>query len=375
MEFNSFREVLVKKAQNDSVKKIVQNINDEYLVELVSESLSKMAFQKERRRSENGAVKAFASFINQEHVPDEAGETYSPTKEMMYDHLSHHVSHYKNAVQKGDQDTANQHARQIFDNVFLNKKLEIPTKGVVGMSVADVKPWERNKFLETVSEDDKSAQGGTKRVGQFKTNTRGFDYRGKDFSFLQQAPHESHAAEIKANNKDPQHEGQDFRHGYPFEHMKMAGKHVDVHPVEEDVSGYQPHFFDSHPIFSHFKEPPKNRSEERDAEFMQEHQKFVDEHAEPFAGYMEHLEEHRPDRGSARGESVHGEHPNPLDISGDIKGVKSRPRDGSKAIDVALDTSLSQDDRNSKLAEEYKAMGLNDDEIKTLIESTNRALS
>lgn len=360
MDLKHFKQILLKKSDQYTAS-IIQNMQDEYFADLVVESLQKMAFQKDRKRSENGAVKAFSSFIKQEHTPDETGEVDSPTKEMLYDNLSHHISHYKNALDKGDQDTANKHARQIFDNLHLAKKVDSATNGALGLSVADVRSWERNKFLSRVTEPK-----ANKKVGDFSTDTRGFDYRGKDFSFLRQPPHESHSKEIKSNNSDPQFEGQDFTHGYPFEHIKLGGKYVDVQPVE-DGKGYKPHFFDEHPIFKHFNDPPKNRTEEQDLQFLKEHNDFVNKHADQFADYREALENQKPNRGQAKGASVHGLHPNPLNLENPQSPASAPQADTAHA--KMLDDSVPHEDKMAAMTDEYRAMGFGDDEIKSLMNS------
>jgi len=354
MQLSSFKQILLKKS-DPYVASLIKHMKDEFFAELVIESLEKMAFQKDRKRSENGAVKALGSFVTQEHTPDESGESDSPTKEMLYDNLSHHISHYKNAIDKGDQETANQHARKIFDNLHLSKKLDQSTGGSLGLVLADVRPWERNKFTSRVTEPK-----ANKKVGDFATDTRGFDYRGKDFSFLQQPPHESHTKEIKSNNSDPQFEGQDFRHGYPLEHIKMGGKYVDVQPVSEDTKGFKPHFFDEHPIFQHFNDPPKNRTAEQDLKFIKDHEGFVNKHADNFADYREKMETERPSRGSAKGESVHGQHPTPLNLESPGQSVSS-------AHSSFLDDSGDHEAKMAVMEQEYRDMGFDDNEIKSMM--------
>lgn len=388
MKISSFKEVLLRKSTSEEVANLVKDLADDRLLDLVTESLEKMAINRGHSGAPNGAVLELGSSIKHEH--DASDGQFSPTKEMLYDNLSHHISHYKAAKDSGNQDVANAHAKKIFDNMHLAHKLDRATNGLMGVDAADVKAWERNSKLNRVTEDSKQykGRGGKKDLGEYSTDTIGWGLNTNDYSFLSNPPHHSHVQEIKDHQAkhDSEETGIKFGGGYPLEHIKMGGKHVDVHPVENKES-YEPHFFDEHPIWSHYKEPKKNRTFERDAQFNKEHESFLDKHGENFINAAIEMSEKNPNRGSKPSMSVHGEHHSPLDLNMEPTETKSglpymkRKSASSDKEPVAkpasslsdiLSQNLSDEDKKQKLTEMFRASGHSDEEIDKLVPAMMR---
>ena len=389
MKLSSFKEVLLRKSNSQEVAELVKKMNENALVDLVSEALEKMAINRGHSGAPNGAVLELGSSIKHEH--DASDGQFSPTKEMLYDNLSHHVSHYKAAKDSGNHDVANAHAKKIFDNMHLAHKLDRATNGLMGVEAADVKAWERSSKSNRVTEDSKQykGRGGKKDSGEYSTDTIGWGLNSNDYSFLSNAPHHSHVHEIKGHQAkhDAEETGIDFSGGYPLEHIKMGGKYVDVHAVEGDKDLYDPHFFDEHPIWSHYKEPKKNRTYERDTQFNKEHADFLDKHGENFINAAIKMSEDNPDRGSKPSASVHGKHASPLDLnmeptetkSGlpyakrsstpDTKESSAKP---TFSLTDLLRQNLPDEDKQQKLTEMFRASGHSDEEIKTLVPAMMR---
>lgn len=378
---------MLRKSSSQEVAQLIKNIDENNLVDLVSEALEKMAINRGHSGAPNGAVLELASSIKHEH---DANGQFSPTKEMLYDNLSHHISHYKAAKDAGNQDVANAHAKKIFDNMHLAHKLDRATNGLMGVEAADVKAWERNSKPNRVTEDSKQykGRGGKKDLGEYSTDTIGWGLNSNDYSFLSNPPHHSHVQEMKDHQAkhDAQETGINFAGGYPFEHIKMGGKYVDIHPVE-DKDLFDPHFFDQHPIWSHYKEPKKNRTYERDAQFNKEHEDFLDKHGESFINAAIEMSEKSPDRGSKPSASVHGAHPSPLDLDMEPTETKSglpytkrsstpSPKGSSEkpthSLSDILSQNLSDEDKEQKLTEMFRASGHSDEEIKTLVPTMMR---
>src|SRR5690606_11399035 len=122
------------------------------------------------------------------------------------DALGHHISKYKSAVKSGRQDLANQHAKQAFRLMNLANTAQKHSHGKLHIDFVDPKPWERNHptlrrtfkdVMDETGEIPEPVKRGNKKLDNFVTDTKGLNYRGNDFSFLQGAPHESYGREVK----------------------------------------------------------------------------------------------------------------------------------------------------------------------------------
>jgi hypothetical protein len=255
MSLTSLRELLIKKAGDSSVQNLIFMMKEDVLTDMVLESLQKMADSKHKGDSANVPIRDFGVEMDPETEPH-----------MMHDALSHHASRYKAAVNAGRQDLANAHAKQIFRLVDLAHKTEKHSKGKLSIDAVPVQPWERQSNLKTLTADSKPVQNGNRKIGDFVTNTKGWGYRGSDYSFLQGTPHESYGNEIRKHGHNK---------AYPLEHMRVNGKYLDIQDVPGDeLKGYKDHPFDNHPIMKHFEEPASKRSPEADAQYRKEHEEY-----------------------------------------------------------------------------------------------------
>lgn len=302
MELNSFRELLIKKSRDRELVDLVHFMSNDALSELVVESLEKMARARHKGDAANVAMRDFGVEMDHELEP-----------KMIHDALSHHASRYKAAIMGNRPDVANAHAKQIFRTMDMADQLQKHSHGKLEISAVSPHAWERNAKLSTFEEGDGPVVRGNKKAGQFRTDTKGWRYRGKDYSFLQQAPHESYSPEVR-------------RHGhneaYPMEHIRVNGKylHIDDVPPEE-LKGYEEHPFDKHPIMKHFEIPVSKRTAADDEKWMNEKNDYYDSHhIDSFMDKHERLESQDPEgyakRGSAVSSPVHGAVDTPLDVSG-----------------------------------------------------------
>ena len=295
MKFDSFRELLVKKSGNSDLEQLVKFVKDDLLANMVVESLEKMARSKHKGDSANNAMRHFGLEMDSETEPH-----------MIHDALSHHASRYKAAVKAGRSDLANQHAGQIFRMVDMSDQLQKHSQGKLHVEAVSPHAWERHGKTNQYSTDDAKVQEGKYKAGEFKTKTKGWRYRGKNFDFLQSAPHDSYSNEVR-------------RHGhnkaYPMEEIKVNGKHLHIEDVDpEELKGAKGHMFDNHPIMSHFEESPKHRTPERDEQYRKSHDEFHDsDHVNSFWDKHEKMESENPEayasRGSKASDPVHADVP------------------------------------------------------------------
>jgi hypothetical protein len=223
---------------------------------------------------------------------------------MIHDALSHHASQYKAALKAGRKDLANSHAKQIFRTVDLADQAQGSSDGKLHIEAVSPHPWERNAKAKTFVESDGPVQRGNKKVGQFVNDTKGWRYRGSDYSFLQQAPHEAYSNEVR-------------KHGnlgaYPMEQIRVNGKHLDIKDVDPaDLKGHESHPFDHHPIMEHFETPAGSRTPEMDKQYTSDHDSYQGSpHMDKYFDKHDAMKEADPEgyasRGSKPSAPVHGE--------------------------------------------------------------------
>jgi hypothetical protein len=267
---DSFRELLVKKSDRDpNLQTLVKLVKEDALLDIVMESLEKMARAGHKGDSANLAIRDFGLEMDPELEPT-----------MIHDAVSHHASRYKAALKHlkdnpDDQkvkDAFNHHAGEIFKLVNMAEKTQKHTHGKLDISAPSPHAWERNIKPDQFNENSKPVLAGKKKVGQFVTDTKGWNYKGgyKDngFEFLTQPPHPAYTAEAQ---KQGWGEG-----AYPMEKIKVNDKHLNINDniSRDDLISHQPHEFDAHPIMDHYHISPSKRTPEQDSAYMEKHDEF-----------------------------------------------------------------------------------------------------
>lgn len=322
MKVNSFRELLIKKADGDeSLQTLAKFIDSEILAEKALESLEKMARSRHKGDTANLALRDFAQDMDPETEPH-----------MIRDALGHHVSRYKAALKGDREDLANKHAKQAFEIMNMADRAQKHSGGKLSFEHVSPHPWERNKMTSTYDADHPKVQEGKYRAGDFKTKTKGLNYKGSDFSHLKSAPHKAYKKEIRRHG----HAG-----AYPFEEMRVNGKYIHVEDIDpSELAGFETHPLDHHPIMEHYSQSAKKRTPEQDKEYFQNKQQYYNEspHMDNFFDRHEKLEEQNPEEYAKRGltasDPVHGHlDVKPLDLS-DVKpetqGPKAKATPGKK---------------------------------------------
>lgn len=300
---NSFRQVLLKKTDDENLKTLIQFSSDEILIDQVIESLEKMATNRNRGSHANAAIRDFGTEMDPELEPA-----------MIREALGHHASRYKAALKQNNQDKANKHAEHFFKILDMVHKAEPHSHGKLQAEMVDIKPWERTHpsrsetFADRIARDQEYAKEnpvtrGKKLPHHFVNDTVGFSFKpkGNDWSFLQNDPHESY----KNDTLKTGHQG-----AYPMEHTKINGKYIPIEDVENIHDGNEKHHFDHHPIMEHYSESVKKRPSERDVQYVNQRNDYMESpHVE---GHLEHQEELHgrgalEQRGSKISDPVHGE--------------------------------------------------------------------
>ena len=288
MKIDSFRELLIKKAYGDpTLQAFAKYVKDELIIEYALEALEKMARASHKGDTANFALRDFASEMDPGTEPH-----------MIRDALGHHVSHYKAALKAGNSALANQHASQAYKIMNMADRVQKHSGGKLSFEHVSPHAWERNKFTQTYDKDHPKVVEGKYKPGDFTIKTKGLNYKGSDFGFLQKPPHGSYAKEIKRHGHDK---------AYPFEHMRVNGKYIPVEDIESS-GGYQEHPFDKHPILGHFDDPVHSRAPSEDQRYMTERDKFYNEspHMEDYFNKQAELEAKDPAAFTARGSKPSG---------------------------------------------------------------------
>ena len=324
MKIDSFRELLVKKAQgDDNLQTLVKFIDSDVLAEKALESLEKMARSRHKGDTANLALRDFATDMDPEMHP-----------KMIRDALGHHVSRYKAALGAGRKDLANQHAKQAFNIMNMADRAQKHSQGKLAFDHVSPHAWERNKMASTYDADHPKVKEGKYRAGDFKTKTKGLNYRGSDYSHLQSAPHESFKREIK-------------RHGhnqaYPFREMKVNGKYIHIDDDVGELQGYESHPFDHHPIMEHYGVSSKNRTADHDKSYFEAKNAYYDsEHLDNFFDRHEKLEALDPEAYGMRGSKVS----NP--VHADVEGLSLEDVKQAPATHKVQETTPPQETKSKK---------------------------
>lgn len=248
MKLDGFKELLIKKAEgNPNLQLLIKYMREDFLIEHTSESLEKMAAIYSKKNP-NHAVMHFGTHMDADTEGD-----------MFHDALSHHASHYKAALDAGNEKIADSHMKKIFQMMHFGDKLTRDglndhSGGKLKIEAVDPKPWERSGYS---NKNDK---------GKFSTDTKGWGRHGSDYSWLRGAPHESY-------NKETDVHG--HKEGYPLSQIKVNGKYLHIEDVEHGGK-HVDHPFDHHPIMSHYKASPKAHDEAKHGEYLTAHDSYHD---------------------------------------------------------------------------------------------------
>lgn len=239
MSLNNFKELLLRKTAGTPLQPIIQYMGEEQLSSFVMDSLEKMAQNPNvKGKDANYMVRDFASKAH--------GDTMG---HMMRDALSHHVSHYKKNLESGNKDDAHAHAKQAQKIMNLAAKSQIHSNGQISLDHVDFHPWERQQFgkRKTNKKTGEVVGHGKNSKDDYVRNTKGLNLSNtnhKDYSFLEGSPHWSHGHKAEMNT---------HRGSYPWEDVKLSGKHLHVDDVEPQEGGFKAnqHAFDNHPIMDY----------------------------------------------------------------------------------------------------------------------------
>lgn len=274
MGLNSFKELLLKKADgNDNLVSMIRFMSDDFLATEIMESLEKMAAHKGDKA--NSAITGWA------------GSATGADVNMLHDALSHHLSKFAAAnkarppkvsdVEKKISMTdhskggtkqelpyktkhvemdpvAHQHLERAMHLADLAARASKHSLGKMNFDHVPTHAWEMN---ETSAHQRVNQHGQKKYADDQQGLKRRLQGKGakrfENYGYLMQEPHEKYANKGKLRG----HTGQ-----YPFEEMKINDKHVHIDPNVEASDKYEPHPFDSHPLFGkEGKDPAWERSE------------------------------------------------------------------------------------------------------------------
>ena len=267
-DLKSFKELLLRKTDNESLRTLIKMAAEEVLVDQLLESLEKLEKTKSKGSHANKAVRDFGTEMNPSVEPS-----------LIREALGHHASRYKAALSSGDKKTANDHASQFFNILEMAHLAQPHSEGKLQVDSVSIKPWERTHpsnmetFAEKMARDPEYAKNnpvtrGKKQPHQYVNDTVGFSFqpKGNDWSFLQNDPHDSY---YKRETKKHGHIG-----SYPMEHTKINGKYLPIEDVENIYDGKKNHPMDHHPILSHYTEPNDERTPEREQQYLDQRQAY-----------------------------------------------------------------------------------------------------
>lgn len=303
MQLNSFRDLLEKKIIDLDLKKTLENTTDSVLVDYVVEILEKMARHSLKSANENVSLSNFVSQMD----PD----TDHAEAHFIRDAMGHHASHYKAALKAGNQNLANEHAKEFIKLGHLAHKIERIDPSKLKFDTVDLQPWQATR--PDLFADPHKTSGvdltGWRSHKKMKGN--------KDYSWLQNPPHESRSGEIfkkpykTTTNEDGTIEHHFHNEAFPMEHVRINGKHIPIENVDISHGFFTPHPFDSHPVMDVFDDSASKHSPQDAAKYQDKLSKFHDsEEGQYLMAKLGDLIS--PEHGSKPSDAVHSPVENPL---------------------------------------------------------------
>lgn len=341
MSLDGFRNLLLQKTENNELLNLTVSLLDEALLhDYVIESLEKMSDkEKMQGRHGNALLARWGTHMN-------VGEPH-----MLHDALSHHASHYKAALKKGDQKTADQHMRKVFDIMQFMGKARKYASNKVTYDAVPPHAWQRNHYQNRVKPGDKSYEGHNEKKDATATKVSGWNFAPKTgFDHLQGRPSLDHKdTKNIANEVHKEH----LNDAYPLEKIKIKvgegddkGKHLHI---DDDVEsfGFKSHPFDSHPIMAERKTQAKDVDHEKMGSTWDSYNKWLG------GGEVKKWkEDHRAKakenpigysmRGDIKAEPVHSK-PIGEDV---IPGAKPSPKVNSKSAPKTVESMVDSYDND-----------------------------
>jgi hypothetical protein len=196
---------------------------------------------------------------------------------MIHDNLSHHLTHYKAALQAGDRATADKHLAQVMKTMQYGRKLETATQrgsdvGAVRLRSGSTKPHsldqatgERKALSHEGSElilphawEMNYSGSERKPSGEIKEDTKGFGRQltsgvFPDYRYMEMKAHPNWGGK-KTDEKNDAKRAKDAGgyadQAYPFHEIQVNGRYVDIGDIKSPGK-YVEHPFDQHPALGH----------------------------------------------------------------------------------------------------------------------------
>lgn len=248
MELSSFKEILLKKAENlgnNNLSTFIEYMGEGFLIESVVEALEKMAKPTHLTGTNaNGPVTSFGANLDKSDIMQ------------LRDALGHHLSHYKAALKAhhaspdGPQKehmraVADKHLEHVLPLMHLAARAAAHSKGKLSIDYPPLAPWETNYTTLDRNPNGRFIRDAKLLRARPAKGAREGGRGIKDYRYFEMPPHPGHDEVSKMP-----HTG-----GYPWEEVQLgAPQDIDAKKAYlhfedvEDKKDYTPHAFDHHPV-------------------------------------------------------------------------------------------------------------------------------
>jgi len=248
MSLNSFKELLLRKNNHEELNKYIDVLGDTEFMSYVFGSLEKMATIKQNDSAN--------------HTVNWTAKNMLPTHADMYrDALSHHVSHYKAALNNNNENLADQHMAQVMK--LLNFGTRLGNHSYKGHDDSHREGREKLN-VEAVPDQPWQKQALQMPPGNFGRHIKN-PQEGNNYAALRGSPHGHKKYAIEINNHLK--EGNDYTGAWPVEKIKVNDKYINVNDIESPGK-YTPHEFDSHPAIEYVSKPQHKMTDEDHHDFI-----------------------------------------------------------------------------------------------------------
>lgn len=334
MSLQSLKQLLLRKTQNEELDRYIQLLGDSSFMSFVSESLNKMASNK-NNDANNHAMNWYAKHSLPAH------------SEMYRDALGHHTSHYKAALESGDKELADKHMSQVMRLLNFGSRLNshsytdhkgdhVEGSDKMKLDAVPDQPWQHHS-----QQQPKGNFGVILKKPSEKSN----------YDHLRGSPHghRDYAVEIDNHRK----RGDDFTSGWPVEQTKVNDKHIDVDDKLESPGSYKSHAFDSHPVLEYYSKPQSKMTDEDHGDFIDKAVSWHSPDNKKVNDWFDSKDAKPMSSGDTASDRVHPE----LKDFDEASGEAHDPQKHKLRLDHALEnTSLYHKPTTNKNKKQAKAM-------------------
>lgn len=364
MRFANFRTLLLKRASDDALQRLIKLMPDELFELAITESLEKMSSDAKGRAINPALAMTLGHALPHEgtkEAPLHGLENMDAA--LIHENLNHHLSHYNAALKTGHRQKADSHLAQVMRTINYAERLggAAKNRGIQngvrirngstaphshdeqgnlvkvhheGGSLISPTPWEMN-YAGSGRNADGSAQECPK--GWNREVTGKSETTFPDFRYAEMKPHQHASTDSYPIPEEFQ------QSAYPFHDLQVNGHYVQIDPQQASDGKFASHILDSHPAMRHAYTQSDGLSPAKLKEFSEDHKQWLN--SPELTSWLDKQAGKAPDawaHDKPRSAPIHGEaQPSPYDAHYGRR-LKRQAKDKSAGIQPISPKHIAQ---------------------------------